>query len=188
MKLSFTYILIASFFFISSDTKDAINYSHKSINKAIKAELNYRQAQLIEHKVNDSIFFLPSGKYFYVKTKELDKTLGFTYVGRLACCKAGGCDNPSSINSSSNAPAEYLDYFILYDSTFTVKHVGIFNYQATYGYGVTAKSWLKQFNNLSSKSENINNFKVDAISGATVSVNAITQDVLFHTKNIKRAF
>jgi len=37
------------------------------------------------------------------------------------------------------------NYYIFFDSAKTVKQVEVFNYQATHGYEITAKGWLKQF-------------------------------------------
>ena len=55
--------------------------------------------------------------------------------------------------------------------------VEIFNYQATYGYEITNKRWLKQFIGFGEDELLEVGKNIDAISGATISVHAITYDI-----------
>jgi Na+-translocating ferredoxin:NAD+ oxidoreductase RnfG subunit len=100
-------------------------------------------------------------------------------------CRAGGCS--ISGNTPANMDSEYFDYYIFFDSAKTVKQVEVFNYQATHGYEITAKGWLKQFTGFSGKDSLVVNKDIDGISGATISVYAITSDVQEKTRMLKLA-
>lgn len=80
---------------------------------------------------------------------------------------------------------EYFDYCIYFDKDITVKTVKVTSYRATHGHEVTAKSWLKQFIGFSGKEELRPGKEIDAISGATISVYAITADIEHKTKVLK---
>jgi len=67
----------------------------------------------------------------------------------------------------------------------TVQLVEVYNYQATHGYEITAKGWLKQFVGYSAKDTLLVNKDIDGISGATISVFAITEDVQLKTRLLK---
>jgi len=69
------------------------------------------------------------------------------------------------------------NYCIFFDSSKAVRQVEVFNYQATPGYEITAKGWLKQFAGFSGIDSLVVNKNIDGISGATISVYAITADV-----------
>ncbi len=96
----------------------------------------------------------------------------FVYLGRVNSCRASGCsiDRPSG-------EFEFFDYFSIYDSSYKVMQVSVYNYEATHGQEITARGWLKQF--VGYKEGNFLEVgkNVDAISGATISVNGIVEDV-----------
>ncbi len=108
-----------------------------------------------------------------------DSLLGYLYIGRVNTCRTGGC----SINSVGNteASSEYFEYYIIFQGNKTIKRVRIFNYQATHGYQITAQSWLKQFKGYNYPQKLEVGKEVDAISGATTSVYAITADIEYNS-------
>ena len=115
------------------------------------------------------------GKYFEYKTDTEVSQIRYIYIGRVNSCRAGGCS--ISNNSSQSLDSEYFDYFILFDKNKTIQLVKIFNYQATHGQEVTARGWLKQFIGYDSSVQLEVDKNIDTISGATISVYAITHDV-----------
>lgn len=123
------------------------------------------------------------GKFFKTTGNEINSEVKYVYVGRVNSCRTGGCS--VSGNSAVNIESEYFDYFIFFDSRKTVIQVEVFNYQATHGYEITAKGWLKQFTGFSGKDSLEVNKNIDSISGATVSVYAITTDVQEKTRLLK---
>ncbi|WP_234408600.1 FMN-binding protein [Marinilabilia salmonicolor] len=82
--------------------------------------------------------------------------------------------------------SEYFDYFILFDAEKSVQVVKVFNYQATHGYEITSRGWLKQFAGHDGSESLQVNKNIDAISGATISVQAITEDVQRQTSLLQR--
>lgn len=125
-----------------------------------------------------------TGKFFELSPAVENSKLKYVYVGRVKSCRAGGCSITNS--AMEGHESEYFDYFILYDPNFTVQLVRVYNYQASHGQEVTTKSWLKQFVNYDGSNELTVGKNVDAISGATISVNGITADIEHKTSVLKQ--
>lgn len=121
------------------------------------------------------------GKYFNIPVKNEHTPINYVYVGRVNTCRTGGC----SISQNFEGESEYFDYFILFNTAGAVQQVKIYNYQSTHGQEVTSSNWLKQFRNFDGKKELIVGKNVDAISGATVSVNATAFDIEHKTKTLQ---
>jgi hypothetical protein len=122
-----------------------------------------------------------SGKFFTVQAT--DQVKGYAYIGRVNSCRAGGCATPRL--QATAEESEYFDYFTLYDSLKSVLLVKVFNYQASHGQEITARGWLRQFKGYNGTSELEVGRQVDAISGATISVYGIVEDVREKTKLLK---
>ena len=78
-----------------------------------------------------------------------------------------------------------FDYFIIYNNSAEILKVEILNYRESYGFEICNKRWLKQFIGNNSDSEFEFNSKVDAISGATISVNSLRTSVFKQTQTLK---
>jgi Na+-translocating ferredoxin:NAD+ oxidoreductase RnfG subunit len=115
------------------------------------------------------------GKFFNVMNKSTDKIINHLYIGRVNSCRAGGCSIDQEL--IDNETSEYFDYYILFNLDCKISKVRIYNYQASHGQEVTSKNWLKQFIGFDDKSTLKVGKNVDAISGATISVYAITNDI-----------
>lgn len=100
-------------------------------------------------------------------------------------CRAGGCSNPA-LSASGLETSEFFDYFVVFEDDIAVQQVRIFNYQATHGQEVTNKGWLKQFQGYNGERQLNVGKNIDAISGATVSVYAITNDIQEKTHLLKQ--
>lgn len=123
------------------------------------------------------------GKFFLIKESNASN-YQYIYVGRVYSCRtvAGSISKELPQEGSS----EYFDYFIIFNNNKTVQKVTVFNYRASHGHEITAKGWLKQFiGHDGSKPLQIDK-NIDAISGATISVDAITTDVERKTKILKQ--
>lgn len=102
---------------------------------------------------------------------------GTTLVG-YACytsafgCRIGGCAAPGNPNSESY---ETFDYIVIYDTNLSILKVDIANYPGEYGYEICRSKWLQQFEGKTDGFELNNN--VDGISGATVSVSYLINDL-----------
>jgi len=81
---------------------------------------------------------------------------------------------------------EFFDYLIVFDTNLSVQQVKVYNYQATHGQEVTTKGWLKQFQGYDGSRSLTVGKSIDAISGATVSVYEITNDIQEKTRLLKQ--
>ncbi len=160
-----------------------IDYQPKSLGKTLH-KAGIENLSLVEELTfPDSIRNAVTlrGKFFQIPSEQ--SSFKYIYIGRVNSCRAGGCSVSNNIESGGS---EYFDYFILFDSKKTVQEVKVFNYQATHGQEVTVKSWLKQFIGHSEDQTLAVNKNIDGISGATISVYAITADIEAKTKLLNR--
>lgn len=111
--------------------------------------------------------------------------LGVIYMGKVNTCAIGGCVAVNQFDPMPDLDSEYFDYIIYFDTEATIKKVKIIDYNATYGYEVCSKSWLKQFiGYYGNKSLSVGK-NVDGISGATISAQAIVTDIAYQTELVK---
>ncbi len=158
-----------------------IEYKHKSLRKSLQKAGGIDLSAMEELVLPDSVIAARriKGKYFLIKESNVSH-YRYIYVGRVNSCRAGGCDVASE--NPHNSTSEYFDYFILYNVAKTVQKVSVFNYQATHGHEITARGWLKQFMGYDGAEPLMVDKNIDAISGATSSVYAITADVIMKTE------
>ncbi len=181
MKVKKEMLLLSVSLILSSVViaQNNINYKHKSLLKELSKAGVTNLSEIKEINLSDSVCKSNriNGKYFLIKNNV--NQYQYIYIGRVNSCRAGGCSISNEIPNKGNF--EYFDYFILFDKTKTVQFVKVFNYQATHGQEITAKSWLKQFIGHNDSQVLEVNKNIDAISGATISVYAITDDVEIKT-------
>jgi hypothetical protein len=176
------YLIVAFYVILTSASfaGNQIDYQNKRLLNNLKKNDIPDFSKLEEIELAAELFMSNNGKYFEVKSSE--STVKYVFVGRVNSCRAGGCDEGMSDESLES---EYFDYYIFFDASKTVRFVEVFNYQATHGYEVTAKGWLKQFVGFAGNDTLIVNKNIDGISGATISVHAITLDVQEKTRVLK---
>lgn len=181
------FSLLIMIFFVSTNAQSTIDYHPKQLIKSLKKDGINDTSMVKEIKLSDSLLKqqLFKGKFFIIDTISEHK-YKYIYVGRVNSCRAGGCNSPSS--DKNNEDYEYFDYFIIFDIDKVVKIVKVFNYQATHGQEVSAKGWLNQFSGYDGSKTLQVDKDIDAISGATISVYAITYDVEIKTKMLKDLF
>jgi hypothetical protein len=165
--------------------RQPINYEHKKIKRGIEKHWGFEQPQLSELMLSDSIIGKLDllGKFYTIFDKNYGDNNLYIYIGRVNSCRAGGCS--ISMDPAEDFNTEYFDYFILFDSAGSVEQVTVFNYAATHGHEVSAKGWLRQFNGYDGSDTLKVGKNVDAISGATISVYGITEDIQLKTKLLK---
>ena len=78
-----------------------------------------------------------------------------------------------------------FDYYIVFDAKTEILKIEVLNYRENYGAEICNKNWLKQFVGLSTEKYAKYNRMVDGISGATLSVNNLKQDVFRLNKLLK---
>jgi len=181
------YLLFIFFNFVlfSSFGQSDIDYGNKKIYKEIEKLWGIEQPTIEKISIPDSIEDQNyiQGKYFIIEDTKSVNHFKFMYVGRVNSCRAGGCS--ISIDTIENFETEYFDYFILFNSDADIQVVRIFNYAATHGHEVSSKGWLKQFDGYNGADTLIVGKNVDAISGATISVYGIIEDVQVKTHILK---
>lgn len=159
-------------------TQNEVDYAHKSLIREIQSFYNADVSNLHRMEIPGAVPESP-GRFFMVKGQEV---MGYVYVGRVNSCRTGGCSHGQG---PAEGAFEYFDYFILFDEGGVVRQVRVFNYQATHGHGITSRGWLKQFSGYDG-SKNLEPGKdIDAISGATISVRSIANEVETRTRELK---
>jgi len=138
-------------------------------------------------KINSDIVNTPNGEFYLLKSN--DSIFAYTYIGRVKTCRSGGCSINNKIDKGNDS--EYFEYYIFFDTKMGINRLRVFNYQATHGHEITAQSWLRQFvgythQNQTTSGQSLTVGKnIDAISGATISVYAITYDIEHISKLIQ---
>ncbi len=176
MKYPFILAYLLSVILLSIGHKP-IDFPSGSLKREIKKINNTSNFSIEEDTVfNWKHKNIINGKVFIVNHQDENHPIAkYVYVGRVETCRGGGCAAPAPDGFSGNA--EYFDYFILFDVQMKVRLVKVFNYQATHGYEVSAKGWLKQFVGFNDEKPLRVGHDIDAISGATISVFRLVGDV-----------
>jgi hypothetical protein len=179
MRLIFISILFVIF---GDATFTEVNINRKRLNKEVENRFqltgyDLRKMELASAAPGET----KNGIFWNIEYK--NETVGFVYTGRVFSCSKNGCTVGQSSISDENA--EFFDYFILFDKTKSVISVVVYNYEATHGQEITAKGWLKQFAGYNGSRNLVVGKNIDSISGATISVNAITTDIALKTGLLK---
>jgi hypothetical protein len=136
---------------------------------------------LTEKEIPASVF--TSDKFFAIHDNSSSELKGYLHFGRVNTCRAGGCSAPGT--SDTAGKSEYFEYTILFTPAMEVEDIRVYNYQASYGHEISARGWLKQFKGFSAEKTLEVGKHIDGISGATISVIAITDDVQLKTRLLK---
>lgn len=184
MKLLLVLILGISSFFMKSPFEDEIDYKPKMLLKEISnlpSGKDYHLNEIFHPGITTASNDL-KGKFFEIICH--DNNNYTAYVGRVNCCRAGGCSNQVTIDF--NGEFEYFDYFILFDSLNRIITTRVYNYEATHGAEITAKGWLNQFTGFDGTKNLRIGKEVDSISGATISVFGLVNDIQEKTAILKK--
>lgn len=151
-----------------------------------EAERIWEMKSPILHKLNgnDSLCerYALEGAFYSMRPVHQEENK-YCWMGRVRTCKAGGCD--FNTENQSRDKFEFFDYFILFNGDASVASVRIYSYQATHGQEVTARAWLRQFQGYTGEGGLRVGKEIDAISGATISVEAVTFDLQEKTRLLK---
>lgn len=140
-----------------------------SIEKVIKKKLKLKDFQIIfESTIENKNSFL---EHFEIHDLENERVFSM-YCGPVVTCDLGGCTASKFVKDNSSSK-EYFDILIILDEEANIEQLKILNYVSDFGYEITSKSYLKKFNNHHICEFNLTASKVDAISGATISSDAI---------------
>jgi hypothetical protein len=158
----------------------------RRVSKSVEKTLGKTEYLLEDLKDEQDENFTSSheGNFYRLKKAADNNTAGYLHISRVKTCRSGGCSK-SKTDFEQNS-SEYFDYVILFDTNSNIELVKIFNYQATHGQEITARGWLKQFLGFSGRDSLEVGKDIDTISGATISVYAITSDVQYKTEKLKK--
>ncbi len=179
MRFALLLILLLNMLTVHASGPD---YANRALRKELERSFQLDLSNLHENaKLTKQLGH--EGKLFEIKNQDI--LLGYVYVGRIISCRQGVC-NLSSGPSGGGDSFEYFDAFIIYNADKSVQKVKVFNYQATHGHEIASNGWLKQFMGFKSEAPLIVGKNIDALSGATISANALTDEVNYITKLLYR--
>ena len=159
---------------------------NKTLRKELQRISGSEKSEWQEIAVPESLLVTHSlqGKFMALSGQKVNELKKYIYAGRVNSCRNGGCSNPNF--SKDLEPSEYFDYLILFNADLSVELVKVYNYQATHGQEVTNKGWLRQFQGYDGSRILTVGKSIDAISGATVSVYTLTDDIQDKTLLLKK--
>ncbi|RMG82715.1 MAG: hypothetical protein D6714_10920 [Bacteroidetes bacterium] len=158
----------------------------KNIHKLWKKQ-TIRRVPLDTGLSLESKIFFDGNKLFELRSDT--QTEGYLILRRALGCKIGGCGvgnyNSSQVCHADGGAYEVFDYALFLGTDLTVKKVVVTDYPGDYGYEITAPGWLNQFIGYAGGDLRYG-ADVDAISGATISANSITWDLVETWKMFKK--
>lgn len=174
MKITLLYTLFVSLVFGQVHDLVLPEKVQKKVEKAIAKQ--WQRKGLMQKQLSNPTEEKNSD-YFFFAVVDQSSTLGYAVVKRTKACRAGGCSNGGGFPQAiiGGDAYEYFDFLMLLDTSLQVVHVEVVNYQAQYGYEICNKRWLKQFNGSNGKQLAYGK-DIQALSGATISASAITDD------------
>ncbi|MBE9490813.1 MAG: FMN-binding protein [Bacteroidetes bacterium] len=161
------YILIFAIFLLSFGLPKNIQ---KKVDKAIESTFNIETFTLnvIDIPI-DIIKILPptfNTKRLY-QINENDTLLGYAYIAKAA------------------SKADDFDYLVLFDKDLIILKSKVLIYREDYGGEIGSKRWLKQFIGKTENDALVYGDNIAAISGATISVKAMTSAINTLLSSIK---
>lgn len=104
-----------------------------------------------------------------------DSILGYLCYRKANACNFGGCRD-AKCDTLAEGFREHIYYFAILNHSDTIQKLMVLEYESTYGYEISSQSWLKQFYKVPKGNFELNS-NIDGITGATVSVNAMINDL-----------
>ena len=104
-----------------------------------------------------------------------DSILGYLSYRKANACKFGGCSD-TVCTTDDVGFKEYIYYFVILSRDTLIEKVRVLEYESSYGYEISNRGWLNQFNDKKPGGFVVKE-NVDAISGATISVEAMVDDI-----------
>lgn len=132
----------------------------KRVNKEIKETYGVEVFDFVEKPFSmEEITKLPSefNASNFFEIKQNDSLLGYAYV------------------SKAPSKTDQFDYLVLFSPDLTIKKTKVLIYREDYGGEIGSKRWLKQFVGKTYENSFDVGQSIDAISGATISVNSMTK-------------
>ncbi len=158
-------VFIAAFLFIGNTGPLRQQYNskiNKDLVKLFGTKSNSLQLDRIETK-DKSI-----EAYAIAKDKKL---VGYCMIKEVKACSLNGCVAQDVIND--NLASEYYDLAVFTDASKKILSIRVLDYFSDYGYEITSKRYLAQYQEKNLCDFSFDHPQVDGISGATISYNAL---------------
>ncbi|MEK9755986.1 MAG: FMN-binding protein [Bacteroidota bacterium] len=139
------------------------NKADREIKKVFSIE-KYELSKAVDQKIEDFL-----SKRLLKISNDCNK-IGYAYLG------------------TAPSQTKYFDYLVLFDQNLVIKSIKILVYREDYGGEIGSKNWLSQFLGKTIVDRFIYRKNIAAISGATISVNSITEavnDILSYLTQLK---
>ena len=141
-------------------------YIQKKVRKEITSVFNAEQFTLdVKSLEIKSHPFLIEHSLFQIKNN--DQALGYAFLGTA----------PSKTDA--------FDYLVLFDTDLNLKKAKVLVYREDYGGEIANKRWLSQFISHPKDSPFVYGKSISAISGATISVQSMTQSLNYVLENLR---
>ena len=170
-KLSFIFLIfLGSMSLISwnsgGDSSMIARHIQKKMRKEITAVFDAEQFTLdAKALVIKKHPFLIDHTLFQIKNNE--EALGYAFLGTA----------PSKTDS--------FEYLLLFDTDLNLKKAKVLIYREDYGGEIANKRWLSQFISHPKDSPFVYGESISAISGATISVQSMTQSLNYVLENLR---
>jgi Na+-translocating ferredoxin:NAD+ oxidoreductase RnfG subunit len=154
----------------------------KEIQREIRKQWNVADFQAIKMNLSEMDKPLTNqnfGAFYKLSNSNVSQPKGYFYIGRVFTCRQGSCSNNVS-------KSEFFDYIVFYNTNKSIERVKVISYKASRGHQMTSSGWLRQFKSYDGSRALTIGKDIDAISGATVSVNAINDDIIRVTRQLLR--
>jgi len=139
-----------------------VNRVDELIKKEIKSTFNIESYSIknikVSSEMNESLPLKITNENLF-KIIANNKVVGYYYLG-----KAYG-------------KADYFDFLVIFDADLIVSKVTVLVYREDHGGEVGSKRWLKQFSGTPSNKTLVYQNDIVGISGATISVKSMTNEV-----------
>lgn len=147
----------------------------KLLAAEVKKQLKNAQYSIIQIPVPSK--YKVGGTYYTINAVA-NEELKYAYMGRVITSR--------SEDKTLNEGADYLDYIAFYNQRFEVQKVKVVRFSSEHGAEVCSVGWLRQFVGHSPAKTLIVGKNVDAVSGATYTVNTFTFDIQSKTYILKQ--
>lgn len=153
--------------------KDKTNEYQKKINKNLNSVWSGKNFEIEEIILPDTLKNNAGFTIHSVTNK--DSLFGYYIVRDAFACHVGGCDKPVD-STLLISEYEIFIFMTVFNTEMEILKVDVLDYQATKGFQMTSKKWLKQFLGKSDC-----NYKygenIDAITGATTSAKSLIKNL-----------
>ncbi|HSQ47302.1 MAG TPA: FMN-binding protein [Lutibacter sp.] len=152
--LSIVVLLISSFT-TSKKTEALIEKEIKTVFNLVKYS---KQPIAVSSEINKTLpIKIDETNFFKIKNEE--KITGYYYLGQAF------------------GKADYFDFIVIFDNDLIVSKVKVLVYREDHGSEVGSKRWLNQFTGKKTTENLIYQKDIAGISGATISVKSMTNEV-----------